>query len=61
MEQQSKIKNKSIFWKRIHLSLLGRIKVLNTFVLSRLWDRTEFQKITKEIAINLHKNYIRIS
>ena len=40
------------------LSLLGRIKVLNTFILSRLWYRTEFQKITKETEINLHKDIL---
>ena len=44
-----------IFWKRIGLSVLGRINVLNTFILSRLWYRNEFQKITKEIDINQHK------
>ena len=58
IEQRSKIKNKLIFWKRIGLSLLGRIKVLNTFILSRLWYRTEFQKITKEIEINLHRDIL---
>ena len=58
IEQQSKIKSKLIFWKRIGLSLLGRIKVLNTFILSRLWYRTEFQKIAKEIEINLHKDIL---
>ena len=40
IEQQAKIKNKLIFWKRRRLSLLERIKVLN--ILSRLWYRTEF-------------------
>ena len=47
-----------VFWKKIGLLLLGRIKVLNTFILSRLWYRTEFQKITKEIEINLHKDIL---
>ena len=53
-----KLKNKLIFWKRIGLSLLGRIEVLNTYILFRLWYRIEFQKITKEIEINLHNDIL---
>ena len=37
IEQQSKVKNKLNFWKRGRLSLIRKIKVLNTFILSRLW------------------------
>ena len=49
IEQQSKVKNKLKFWKRARLSLIGKIKVLKTFILSRLWYRTEFQNIPNEI------------
>ena len=47
IEQESKIKNKLQFWKRAILSLIGKIKVLNIFILSRPWYRTEFQNIQK--------------
>ena len=56
IEQQSKVKNKLNFWKRAHLSLIGKIKVLNTFILSRLWYRTEFQNIPNDIEHSIHQD-----
>ena len=35
IEQQSKVKNKLNFWKRARLSLIGKIKILNTFILGK--------------------------
>ena len=49
IEQESKINNKLQFWKRASLSLIGKIKVSNIFILSRLWYRTEFQNIPKKL------------
>ena len=55
IEQQSKIKNKLNFWKRVRLLLIGRIKVLNTFIFSRLWYRTEFRNIPNDIERSIHQ------
>ena len=41
-EQLARIKNKGAFWKPRKLSLIGRAHVVNIFILSRLWYRTEF-------------------
>jgi len=46
-EQIEKIKNKMNYWKGKGVSLFGRVKVLNIFVLSRLWYRTSIWSITK--------------
>ena len=54
IEQQSKVKNILNFWKKARLSLIGKIKVLNTFILPRLWYRTEFQNIPNNIERNIH-------
>ena len=58
IEQESKIKNKLQFWKRASLSLIGKIKVLNFFILSRLWYRTEFQNIPKNSELVVHQGIL---
>ena len=45
-EQIEKIKNKTKYWKGKGISLIGRVKVLNIFILSRLWYRTQILSIT---------------
>ena len=58
IEQESKIKNKFQFWKRARLSLIGKIKVLNSFILSRFWYRTEFQNIPKNLEPVVHQSIL---
>ena len=47
-EQIEKIKNKMNYWRGKGITLIGRIKVLNIFILSRLWYRTNIWSITKD-------------
>ena len=47
IEQEPKIKNKFQFWKRARLSLLGKIKVLNGFILSRIGIELNFKIFQK--------------
>ena len=58
IEQEFKTKNKLQFWKRASLSLIGKIKVLNIFILSRLWYRTEFQNIPKNLKLVVHQGIL---
>ena len=58
IEQESKIKNKFQFWKRARLSLIGKIKVSNSFILSRVWYRTEFQNIPKNLEPVVHQGIL---
>jgi len=46
-EQIEKIKNKINYWRGKGISLIGRVKVVNIFLLSRLWNRTKILNITK--------------
>ena len=46
------------FWKRASLSLIGKIKVLNIFILSRLWYQTEFQNIPKNLELVVHQGIL---
>ena len=39
-ELYTKIKLKLAFWKGRNLSLIGRVRVINIYILSRLWYRT---------------------
>ena len=52
------MRNKFQFWKRARLSLIGKIKVLNSFILSRLWYRTEFQNIPKNLEPVIHQGIL---
>ena len=49
------IKNKINFWKGKGIALTTRVKVLNIFILSRLWYRTKIWDISKEILAVLNK------
>ena len=40
-EQLEKVKNKMNYWRGKGISLIGRVKVVNIFILSRLWHRTK--------------------
>ena len=49
------IKNKSNYWKGKGLPLLSRVKIVNIFLLSRLWYRTNIWDITKNHIETLKK------
>ena len=57
-EQLAKIENKGAFWKPRKLSLIGRVHVVNIFILSRLWYRTEIFLIPIHILKELEKYII---
>ena len=55
------IKNKMNFWKGQGLSLISRVKIINIFILSRLWYRTKVWDITKyylEALNRIIRNFI---
>jgi len=54
-EQIEKIKMKLNFWKGKGLSLLSRVKVINIFVLSRLWYRSNIWDISKNMLDTLNR------
>ena len=54
-EQLIKLKKQFLFWKPRRLSLLGRAKVVNIFILSRLWYRTEIFPIPSHVLKELEK------
>ena len=53
--QLLKVKAKLKFWKPVKLSLIGKIKVLNIYIYSRLWYRTEFYDIPTYILRELNR------
>ena len=60
-EQIEKIKHKVSYWKGKGISLLGRIKVANIFLLSRLWYRTNIWTLSSQHIKTLEmmvRNYI---
>lgn len=54
-EQIEKIKNKMNYWKGKGLPLTSRIKIVNIFILSRLWHRTQIWNITKNHQVILDR------
>ena len=52
-----KIKQKISYWNTKSISIKGKIKILNTFVLSKLWYALECHDIPNEIHVDL-KNLI---
>ena len=52
-EQLAKIKSKGSYWKPRKLSLIGRVRVANISILSRLWYRTELFSIPPNILREL--------
>ena len=54
-EQIETIKNKINFWKGQGLSLISRVKIINIFILSRLWYRTKVWDITKYYLESLNR------
>ena len=54
-EHLEKVKNKINYWKGKGISLLGRVKVINIFILSRFWYRTEIISINSELLKTYEK------
>ena len=54
-EQIESIKNKMSYWRGKGVSIMGRAKVLNIFILSRLWYRTQVITPSKEHFNTLNK------
>ena len=59
-ELLAKIKSKGSYWKPRKLSLIGRVRVANIFVLSRLWYRTEILSIPPHILRELDSYIIEV-
>ena len=57
-EQMSKVRNKLQFWRARGLSVIGRVRVENVFVLSRLWHRTEIFSIPPTIVNEVEKDIL---
>ena len=60
-EQIEKIKNKLNYWRGKGISLIGRVRVVNIFILSRLWYRTEIWDLSfdsKNLLERLIRNFI---
>ena len=51
-ELYTKIKIKLAFWKGRDLFLVGRVKVINIYILSRLWYRAEIFFVPKNLYIS---------
>ena len=54
-EQIEAIKNKMSYWRGKGISMIGRAKVLNIFILSRLWYRTQVISPTQEHLEKINK------
>ena len=60
-EQFESIKKKITYWQGKGISLTGRIKIVNIFILSRFWYRTRIFNLTtrhKSLLSNLIRNFI---
>ena len=51
------IKNKLSYWNSKYISIKGKVKVVNTFILSKLWYFLEIQDLNNSMLIDL-KNII---
>jgi len=54
-EQLEKVKNKMNYWRGKGVSLIGRVKVVNIFILSRFWHRTKIISINSELLKTYEK------
>jgi len=54
-EQLEKVKNKMNYWRGKGISLIGRVKVVNIFILSRLWHRTKIMSMNPELLKTYEK------
>ena len=43
------------YWRGKGISLIGRVKVVNIFILSRLWHRTKIMSINPELLKTYEK------
>ena len=57
-ELYTKIKLKLAFWKDRNLSLIGRVRVINIYILSRLWYRTEIFSVPKNLLTEIEKDIL---
>ena len=57
-EQMSKVKNILQLWRARSLSVIGRVHVVNVFVLSRLWYRNEIFSIPPTMLRKLEKEIL---
>ena len=58
-EQLATIKSKGSYWKPRKLSLIGWVRVVNIFILSRLWYRTEIFSIPPHILRELESYIVK--
>ena len=54
-EIKEKIKNKLKFWRGKGISLKGRVKVINTFITSKLWYTCEVQDVANNIKQEIYE------
>ena len=54
-EIEAKITNKLAFWKGLGLSTKGKVRVVNMFVLSKLFYRLEFVDIPDSVKLEIEK------
>ena len=57
-ELRTKIKLKLAFWKGRNLSLTGRVRVINIYILSRLWYRIEFFSVPKNLLTEIENDIL---
>ena len=57
-ELYTKIKLNLAFWKGRNLSLIGRVRVINIYILSRLWYRTEIFSVPKNLLTEIEKDIL---
>ena len=57
-ELYTKIKITLAFWKGRNLSLIGRVKVINIYILSRLWYRTEIFSVPKNLPTEIERDIL---
>ena len=55
-ELYTKIKIKLAFWKGRNLSLIGRVRVINIYILSRLWYGTEIFSIPNNLLTEIERD-----
>ena len=55
-ELYTRIKIKLAFWKGRNLSLIVRVRVINIYILSRLWYRTEIFSVPKNLLTEIESD-----
>ena len=57
-ELYTKTKLKLVFWKGRNISLIGRVRVINIYMLSRLCYRTEIFSVPKNLLTEIEKDVL---